>query len=152
MRWFWCVPLAVLCGCFARRNVTTAAADEAYPACASRPVAPFGSAYAWTNHMPAVSVGDEPAQDVAPFSLIVTLPTEQAPPSAIEVERADQRWTAAAVRDSSIARPDSAKYVVRGDPPMWLDRADSIDVCLTVGRGPAAKVIRLRRTRVIETA
>jgi len=61
--------------------------------------------------MPAVSIGDEPAHDFAPFALIVTLPTGQPAPSAIEVERADQRWTAAAVRDSGTIRPDSAKYL-----------------------------------------
>lgn len=152
MRLCWSIPLIALCGCFASRGVTATAADEGYPACASRPVAPLGSAYAWTNHMPAVSIGDAPAHDFAPFALIVTLPTEQPAPSAIEVERADQRWTAVAIRDSGTIGPDSAKYLTRGDPPMWLDRADSIDVCLTLGRGPAAKVIRLRRTRVIETA
>lgn len=102
--------------------------------------------------MPAVSLGGDELHDYAPFALIVTLPMGQPVLSAIQVERANQRWTASAVRDSATVRPDSAKYFAHGDPPMWLDRADSVDVCLTLGRGSGAKVIRLRRTRVIETA
>jgi hypothetical protein len=66
--------------------------------------------------MPAPTFGDEAPRDYAPFGLVVVVSTNQLAPSMIDVERAGQRWTAPAARDSLSSRPDSVQFFPRGDP------------------------------------
>ena len=109
----------------------------------------MGSAYAWTNHMPSPAPIDTSR---GTFSLVITLPAQAPVPSAIRVERFNQSWTVPAVLDSRESTHDSVQLFPRGDPPLWLDGVDSVDVCVTVGHGPAGAMIRLPRVRVIQTA
>ena len=88
----------------------------------------------------------------ATFSLVITLPAHASVPSTIRVERFNQSWTAPAELDARAGTRDSVQLFPRGDPPLWLDGVDSVDVCVTIGHGPTGAIIRLPRVRVIQTA
>ena len=148
-RWSVRLALAGLAACFMWQGPRASSDASREPRCDSQPLALTGSAYAWTNHMPSPAPIDTSR---GTFSLVITLPAQASVPSAIRVERFNQSWTVPAVLDSRASTHDSVQLLPRGDPPLWLDRVDSVDVCLTIGHGPTGAIIRLPRVRVIQTA
>jgi len=106
----------------------------------------YAVARASRKDIPAPSFSGDPVSAsrvgiTVTFALRTNAPAAR--PLAMQGTHRGRLWSTPITFDTLASTRDSARFVPRDAPPLWLDSADSLDICLSLDRAGNAAIVRV---------
>jgi hypothetical protein len=137
----------VTVGCLVRSGASERNADARIQTCLRQPEVSYAVAEASRNDIPAPSFPGDAPLSASRVGITVTIALRTDAPAArplsMHVTHRGRLWSTPITFDAVASTRDSARFVPRDAPPLWLDSADSLDICLSLDRGGNTAIVRV---------